>query len=133
MEVIEQAAQMQKIAMDLRREDLSIGLVPTMGCLHEGHLSLVRRARAECDRVFMSIFVNPLQFGSREDCSAYPREALHDLALARSEGVDYLFAPGADEMYPGGFDTRVEVGGCWRRRCAAARGPAISAEWPRWS
>jgi pantoate--beta-alanine ligase len=101
-----------------------------MGCLHEGHLSLVRRARSECDRVVMSIFVNPLQFGPQEDFATYPRDAEHDLALAASEGVDYVFAPGTDEMYPGGFATSVEVGGtpaakmCARSRPGHFRGVA---------
>lgn len=94
-----------------RREGRSIGFVPTMGALHEGHLSLVRRARSECDRVVLSIFVNPLQFSPSEDLTAYPRDLEGDAAMAEAAGVDYLFAPSAEEIYPrGDLDTRVLVG-----------------------
>jgi pantoate--beta-alanine ligase len=89
----------------------SIGLVPTMGSLHEGHLSLVRRARDACDVVVVSLFVNPTQFGPTEDLDAYPRDEARDLALAEAEGVDLLFAPPVEEVYPEGFDTTVSVGG----------------------
>jgi pantoate--beta-alanine ligase len=87
-----------------------IGLVPTMGAFHEGHLSLIRAARAECDRVVVSLFVNPTQFTAAEDLARYPRDEEGDAALAEREGVDILFVPGPDEMYPPGFDTWVEVG-----------------------
>ena len=89
----------------------SIGLVPTMGSFHEGHLSLVRRARAACDVVVVSLFVNPTQFGPTEDLGAYPRDEARDRALAEAEGVDLLFAPPVEEVYPQGFDTTVTVGG----------------------
>jgi pantoate--beta-alanine ligase len=89
----------------------SIGLVPTMGSFHEGHLSLLRRARAACDVVVVSLFVNPTQFGPSEDFSAYPRDEGRDQALAEAEGVDLLFAPPVGEVYPEGFDTTVTVGG----------------------
>ena len=92
-----------------RRPRRSIGLVPTMGALHEGHLSLLRAARAECDTVVMSLFVNPTQFGDAADLNGYPRDEARDLALAEAEGVDVVFAPSADEMYPPGFQTWVEV------------------------
>jgi len=92
------------------RPDGIVGLVPTMGALHEGHLSLLRRARADCDTVVMSLFVNPAQFATGEDLEAYPRDERHDGALAAEEGVDLLFAPPAEEVYPPGFDTGVEVG-----------------------
>jgi pantoate--beta-alanine ligase len=89
----------------------SIGLVPTMGSFHDGHLSLVRRAREACDVVVVSLFVNPTQFGPAEDLAAYPRDESRDRALAEAEGVDLLFAPPAEEVYPEGFDTTVTVGG----------------------
>jgi pantoate--beta-alanine ligase len=86
-----------------------VGLVPTMGALHEGHLSLLRAARAECDLVVVSLFVNPAQFGTNEDLDRYPREEERDAQLAEQEGVDLLFAPDADELYPAGFATWVDV------------------------
>jgi pantoate--beta-alanine ligase len=89
----------------------SIGLVPTMGSFHDGHLSLVRRAREACDVVVVSLFLNPTQFGPAEDLAAYPRDESRDRALAEAEGVDLLFAPPAEEVYPEGFDTTVTVGG----------------------
>ena len=87
----------------------TIGLVPTMGALHEGHLSLLRGARAECDTVVMSLFVNPAQFGEAADLNGYPRDEERDLAIAADAGVDLVFAPSEDEMYPPGFQTWVEV------------------------
>ena len=94
-----------------RRDGATIGLVPTMGYLHDGHLSLLRAARAECDLVVMSLFVNPTQFGPGEDLDRYPRDEERDLRLAESAGVDLVFAPSVAEMYPEGFSSRVEVGG----------------------
>ncbi len=122
MEVVASAGQMQEIARDIKRLGLSIGLVPTMGYLHQGHLSLVQVARSECDRIIMSIFVNPLQFGPQEDFTAYPRNPERDLALAREEGVDFVFAPTGASMYPEGFSTHVEVGGVLAEKmCARSR------------
>jgi pantoate--beta-alanine ligase len=89
----------------------TVGLVPTMGAFHEGHLSLIRRARTECDVVVVSLFVNPAQFGASEDLDAYPRDEARDAALAAAHGVDVLYAPAADEVYPDGFATMVEVSG----------------------
>jgi pantoate--beta-alanine ligase len=92
-----------------RREGRTIGLVPTMGAFHEGHLSLIRRARQESDVVVVSLFVNPTQFGSGEDLSRYPRDEERDLTLAEREGADLLFAPPVEEVYPQGPATTVEV------------------------
>ena len=94
-----------------RRDGRTIGLVPTMGAFHEGHLSLMRRARAACDTVVVSLFVNPKQFGAGEDLDSYPRDPARDARLAAEEGVDLLFTPPAEEVYPPGFSTTVEVGG----------------------
>jgi len=94
----------------LRERTGRIGLVPTMGAFHEGHLSLMRAAREACDMVVVSLFVNPSQFNAAEDLARYPRDEDADAAAAESVGVDLLFAPDATELYPGGFDTWVEPG-----------------------
>jgi pantoate--beta-alanine ligase len=94
-----------------RADGRSIGLVPTMGALHEGHLALLRRAREQCDVVVMSLFVNPTQFGPSEDLEAYPRDEARDAALAEAERVDLLFGPAVEEVYPPGFGTSVRVSG----------------------
>ncbi len=100
-----------------------VGLVPTMGALHDGHRSLLARARAECATVVMSLFVNPTQFGADEDLGAYPRDGAADERAARESGVDLLFAPGAADMYPPGFATTVSVAGLREPLEGAARGP----------
>ena len=99
----------------LRREGVTIGLVPTMGALHEGHRSLIRAARLACDAVAVSIFVNPLQFGPLEDFDRYPRSLAQDLRFCRSAGVDAVFLPSAQEMYPPDFETAVSVQRLTRR------------------
>jgi pantoate--beta-alanine ligase len=104
-------AELRAALAPIRREGRTIGLVPTMGFLHEGHLSLLHAARAECDLVVMSLFVNPTQFGPGEDLDRYPRDEQRDLRLAGEAGADIVYAPAADEVYPEGFATAVEVGG----------------------
>ncbi|HEY3959176.1 MAG TPA: pantoate--beta-alanine ligase [Solirubrobacteraceae bacterium] len=108
----------------VRRAGKTIGLVPTMGALHDGHLSLIRRARAQCDVVVVSLFVNPAQFNERADLDRYPREERRDAALAAATGADMLFAPPVDEIYPSGFATAVEVLGLTDRLEGATRGAA---------
>ena len=109
MEVIESISKMKNLVKDWKRQGLSIGFVPTMGYLHEGHLALVRRVKELSDRVVVSIFVNPIQFAPGEDYQRYPRDLERDKALLEKEGVDVLFSPKAQEMYPPGFQTYVEV------------------------
>src|ERR1700690_716171 len=107
----------------LREAPRPIGLVPTMGALHEGHLALLGRARADCATVVLSLFVNPTQFAEADDLATYPRDEDRDLELARAAGVDLVFAPGAEEMYPDGFSTTVSVSGLSEPLEGAARGP----------
>jgi pantoate--beta-alanine ligase len=111
MEIIRTVSWMKQAARQARAENHVIGMVPTMGALHEGHLSLLRRAKSECSKVFASIFVNPTQFGPNEDLSKYPRTFEADVAKLESAGVDILFAPDAKEIYPAGFATYVSVEG----------------------
>jgi len=100
-----------------RREGARVGLVPTMGYLHEGHLSLLRAARAECDVVVMSLFVNPTQFGPDEDLGRYPRDEERDLRLAGEAGADFVYAPSPETVYPEGFSSYVEVEGLTEVLC----------------
>lgn len=111
MRTLRTVAELRSALSEPRRRGRAIGLVPTMGALHEGHLSLLRRAREDCDEVVMSLFVNPSQFNEQSDLEAYPRDERRDAALAAEEGVDFLFAPPVAEMYPDGFATTVSVDG----------------------
>ena len=121
MEIIRDIAEMQNRALDAKRRGLSIGFVPTMGYLHEGHLSLVRIARRRCDLLVLSIFVNPTQFGPSEDLDAYPRDFQRDETLCNAEGVDIIFYPEAKAMYPKGFSTEVKVKRLGELLCGKAR------------
>ena len=112
MEIINRRQRMSSVARKIRREqDRTIGLVPTMGALHEGHLSLVREARRMCDIVVVSVFVNPAQFGPSEDFDKYPRDLTKDTALLTDYNVDYIFAPPVEEIYAKGFASYVTVEG----------------------
>src|SRR5215210_2290972 len=112
MEIINRRQRMSSVSRKVRRQqDKTIGLVPTMGALHEGHLSLVREARRMCDVVVVSVFVNPTQFGPGEDFANYPRDLTHDAAILTDYNVDYIFAPMPEEIYPKSFATYVTVEG----------------------
>jgi pantoate--beta-alanine ligase len=109
MRTVRTVAELRRLLRPERRAGRRIGLVPTMGYFHGGHLSLMRRARSDCDVVVVSLFVNPAQFGPGEDLDAYPRDEQRDAQLAEAEGVDVLFAPPVEEVYPDGFATTVAV------------------------
>ncbi|HEY5626668.1 MAG TPA: pantoate--beta-alanine ligase [Nitrospira sp.] len=116
MKIIRSPRAMTTWSERLRREGVTIGFVPTMGALHEGHRSLIRTARLQCDALIVSIFVNPTQFAPTEDLTTYPRPIARDRALCREEGVDVCFEPSSTAMYPRGFQTEVTV-------------PAIATRW----
>ena len=115
MEIVRTVSWMKQIGRAARHEDRVLGFVPTMGALHKGHASLMQAAKAQCSPVVVSIFVNPKQFGPTEDFQKYPRTLESDRALLESLGVDYLFAPPAEEIYPQGFRTLVNVEGLSNR------------------
>jgi pantoate--beta-alanine ligase len=115
METIHTVSWMKQVAREARAKDRLLGFVPTMGALHEGHFSLVRAAQQQCSPVVVSIFVNPKQFGPSEDFKKYPRTLETDRAALEKMGVDYLFAPSAEEIYPNGFHTAVVVEGLSER------------------
>jgi pantoate--beta-alanine ligase len=121
MRTVNSVGEMQRVCREIRAGGRVLGFVPTMGALHEGHLSLVRRARTECDVVVASIFVNPLQFGPEEDFARYPRTFEADCELLEAEQVEILFAPAAAEMYREGSVTTVTVAGVGDRLDGASR------------
>ena len=121
MKICKTIAEMRAASRQARREEKRLGFVPTMGALHEGHLSLVRAAKAKCDVVAASIFVNPLQFGPSEDLAKYPRTFERDAGLLEREAVDILFVPATEEMYPTGAITYVTVEGLSEKLCGRSR------------
>ncbi|MEO6153144.1 MAG: pantoate--beta-alanine ligase [Croceibacterium sp.] len=120
MQTVNRLAPLRAAVDSLRARGL-VALVPTMGALHDGHLTLVRRAKAQAKVVVVSIFVNPTQFGPNEDLAAYPRQLTDDARLLQAEGVDLLWAPGVAEVYPAGFASIVSVAGLSDRLCGSAR------------
>ncbi len=123
MRIVRSIADVRAAVRDARTAGDLVGLVPTMGAFHDGHLSLMRQARTESDLVVVSLFVNPTQFGANEDLGAYPRDEARDAALAEAAGADILFAPPVEEIYPDGFATSIHVSGITEVLCGASRGP----------
>ncbi|MBU1059503.1 MAG: pantoate--beta-alanine ligase [Proteobacteria bacterium] len=121
MQVVTTPKEMQALALTWRRDGLKIGLVPTMGWFHAGHLALMRKARTVTDRVVVSLFVNPIQFGPTEDLDNYPHDLERDRRLAEAEGVAVLYAPDVALMYPEGCTTRIHVDGLTAGLCGASR------------
>ena len=121
MKLVQEPSEIAALAAGWRGQGLKIALVPTMGWFHAGHLALMRRARQSADRVVVSLFVNPTQFGPGEDLAAYPRDLQRDSELAAGEDVDVLYAPSATEMYPAGFQTSIRVAELGRGLCGASR------------
>jgi pantoate--beta-alanine ligase len=121
MDTFTSVKQMQDFALKMRADGKTIAFVPTMGYLHEGHASLLREGRKHCDILILSIFVNPTQFGVGEDLDKYPRNMERDAAIAEEAGVDIIFAPTAGEMYPGGYQTYVNVENLALPLCGAGR------------
>ncbi|MDO9041294.1 MAG: pantoate--beta-alanine ligase [Desulfocapsaceae bacterium] len=121
MKLVQKPFEMSALAACWRGQGLKIALVPTMGWFHEGHLALMRRARQSADRVVVSLFVNPIQFGPGEDLAAYPRDLQRDSELAAGVGVDVLYAPSVTDMYPTGFQTSIRVAELSKGLCGAGR------------
>lgn len=121
MQIVRQLDPLRDALTEFRKAGSRIGLVPTMGALHAGHMRLVEVAMEQCDAVVASIFVNPTQFGEGEDLDAYPRQEAADAALLEAAGVELLWAPTADQMYPAGYATIISVGGISDGLCGAAR------------
>lgn len=121
MQTVSRLEMLRTAVADLRRGGARLALVPTMGALHEGHLTLVREAKKRAERVVVSIFVNPMQFGPNEDLDAYPRVMEEDTRLLKAEGVDLLWAPPVSEMYPAGFASSISVQAVSAHFCGEAR------------
>jgi pantoate--beta-alanine ligase len=121
MKVLRHRLSLKKRIQSLKRQRCSIGFVPTMGALHDGHLSLVKRARKDNDIVVASLFVNPLQFGPKEDLKKYPRNFARDRKLFSTAGVDILFAPSPEEFYPPDFQSHIQVGSLSKGLCGRTR------------
>lgn len=121
MEIITTVADMKARVAEWKAQGLTIGLTPTMGALHEGHMSLMEAARQACDKVVTSVFVNPIQFGPNEDYDNYPRDLEHDAAIAESKGVDVVFHPSVEEMYPPNYNTYVVMETLTDTLCGAKR------------
>ena len=121
MLIFDQIEMVRKQVGDWKKAGLSVGLVPTMGYLHEGHKSLIDAARKDNDRVVVSIFVNPMQFGPNEDLASYPRDLEKDAALCKAAGVDLIFHPQPEEMYAPGFCSYVDMNGLTTQLCGKSR------------
>lgn len=121
MQLIKTVDEMKKLGKQWRIEGKKVGLVPTMGFLHEGHLSLAKAAVVDNDITVMSVFVNPIQFGVNEDLDTYPRDLAGDMAKAEAVGVDYIFSPEPIDMYPKGFATKIDIEGVTETLCGASR------------
>ncbi len=121
LQTVSSIAKMKEISTSLRKQNLTIGFVPTMGCLHEGHLKLIKRSLGSCDRTVVSIFVNPTQFGPNEDLDSYPRQLESDIEKLETAGVDILFHPTKEEMYPSGYKTYVQVQNISEHLCGKSR------------
>jgi pantoate--beta-alanine ligase len=121
MQICRTVEEISAFVRQARADGKIVGLVPTMGYFHEGHLTLMREAKKSCDAVVVSLYVNPLQFGPKEDLAQYPRDFDRDCAMAREVGVDAIFSPADEEMYPAGFSTFVEVTGITEKLCGLSR------------
>lgn len=121
MRIVRKIPLMQGLIKSEKKQGKSIGFVPTMGYFHQGHFSLMAKARKDCDIAVVSIFVNPIQFGAQEDCQRYPKDLVRDKNLAKKAGVDYLFVPQKEEMYPEGFAAYGEVKGYSETLCGLYR------------
>ena len=121
MKIVETVAEVREQVKAWRKEGLTVGLVPTMGYLHEGHQSLIAKACAQNDRVVVSVFVNPTQFGPNEDLESYPRDLEHDAALCKSTGAALIFHPTPEEMYPKGFCSFVDMDVLTKELCGLSR------------